>query len=67
MTRNELQDFIEANPSVFYKVWATARPEQAQIVEYRFPGLSFTGYFIESENYIMSFLPWLNVEKIEVW
>lgn len=66
MNRSEIEQSM-TGPAVLYKVWATARPEHSDIINYRFPGLSFTGYFIENRENILTFSSWLNIEKIEVW
>lgn len=67
MTETEVRKFIDDNPAVFYKVWAVAKPDQSRIIEHRFPGLSFTGYFIENAKTIRTFACWLNIEKMEKW
>ena len=67
MSIDEVRKYIAENPAVFYKIWAAPKPTFASVVEYRFPGLSFSGYFVESESHLMTFIDWLNVEKIEVW
>lgn len=67
MTEAEIREFFETHPSLFYKVWATARPDYYDVAVYRFPGISFTGYFVESAGQIETFLSWLSIERIEVW
>lgn len=67
MTDDEVREFMRANPGVFYRVYATAKPEFSEVIEYRFPGISHTGYFVESESHIFAFSDWLNIEKMESW
>ena len=67
MTEEEIKAFFEANPAVFYKVYAKPIAVYGDLVRYRFPGIDATGSFVESERHILTFLPWLNIDKIEVW
>ena len=67
MTRDEVRQFLDSTGAIIYRVWATPKPEWADVAEYRFPGLSFTGYLVESRTQILTFQEWLNIERIEVW
>ena len=66
MTEAEVRKFMQDNPAIFYKVWATSSVNH-DIIEFRFPGLSHTGYLIENESNISAFACWLNIEKMEKW
>lgn len=67
MTTHEVREFMRTHPAVFYKVWATAKPEHSEFIEYRWPGITFTGYYIAGPANVLDCGDWLNIEKIEVW
>lgn len=67
MTETEVMEFIDSHPSTFYRVWAKPKPEDAALIEYRFPGISVAGYFIETPTHIWAWFSSLTIEKIEVW
>jgi hypothetical protein len=70
LTRKEAQQGLMRHRdlgTVFIKVWATARPGHEDFMDHRFPGLSRTGYFIESPLHVMAFQDWMDIERIEQW
>lgn len=70
LTRKEAREGVLVHRglgTVFIKVYGTARPGHEDFMNYRFPGLSHSGYLLESPLNVLGFLDWLDVERIEKW
>lgn len=67
MNKDEVAMAILTIDSVLFRVFATARPGHEDFMEFRFPGLTRTGYFIENGLNILSYADWLDIERVEKW
>lgn len=67
MTNDEAKTLLDSMDAPIVKVWATPSEGNEYVAEYRFPGMKATGYFVATRRDVLTFLPWLNIDKIEVW
>lgn len=67
MNHDEARQVLRDAGNKFLRVYATPKDGESAFMEYRFPGLTFTGYLIETGHNVLAFIDYLNIEKIEVW
>jgi hypothetical protein len=63
----DFTDYLRANRDTFLRVYATARAGEEGFMEHRFPGLTHTGYLIETGEHVLAFASFLNITEIEKW